>query len=827
MSVAQKHAMRPPGPLLLVLLGVLAMTAVLLVDPLEWFASRQPAAPPIGAAAAVDAGGKVATPATATIPAAPPPERPERREADPLADLAGFRVVLTPDRPVVDAQVLFVRDDLVFGELHTDANGEVARVADGLPATVLIAVAQRPLERREVVLDAGRHEVRLDAGARVSARFVHADGRPAADLEVEIDCDRPPFADDALGPRSLRALRRDCLVRRRTLLRSDAEGALTVTGLATNWSGALAPQGPWRVTATTHGTVQARGRGVRLAEPATDLVATLAPMPVLRGRLLLKDDGSPLAKVPLMALVRSPDGSSGSDATTDADGRFAFELSSARIDSVELRLGLGDRQLPPILAVDGAQVPKDGDLGDIAIDGLRHVQFVLRDADGAPVARGIATAAGLRSSPTGTDGCGELAFVPRAASQLDAEAPGFVPASAPIPPQLAAPIAVTLQRGNQLRVVVRLPDGANRTQFKVSLRGPRPITAAPVASAEEQRRHVSPWAFDAAAMDPAAMESRLCGNPDAHGLVTFRALRAGIELELLIGGISGEMVYHRETIAPLADAEQREITVSLERGMYAFRGRVLDRDGAPLRRATLQLGGQILGFTDAEGAFACWLASPQTGTLLVQHNTCATLRLDAYAVPLDGAPVEFRLAAARPLTIEVVDGNGAPVPQAEVFIRHGGFIANTHRVEGNRHLAWSMPQEPFEIAVFLAGREFKMPHDPALATARLVVPVLGRVAALIDDASTAGRAGQFALVLAPTTGAAWQPATAKRAAAPGLRIEIAAVPPGSYQATLRYVPSDLERAAGGAELQAPPVEVVVLAGRAAEVRLALPARGGG
>lgn len=826
MTAARGSAVRSRAPLLWSLLAVLAIGGVLLVDPLGFVAPAKPGLPP-AATAAPDEGGASAAPVTAPLPLVPSAAPADRQAIDPLASLARFRVVLRPGRPVADAQLLLLRHGNVLADLRTDGNGEAARAADGQPVFAFVAVANRVLETRDLVLDAGVHELLLEPGACVAGRFQHADGSPAGDLELSVDSDQQPFVGDALPRHFVAALRRDCLVQRRTLVRTAADGSIELGGLPAHWRGRLEPQGPVRVTATTSGTLEPDGRGIRLPEPASGFVVTLAPRPLLRGRLLLRDDGEPLAKVELSARLQSTEGSLGTNATTDADGRFTFEPRGARVDGIEVWLGLGRRQLPPIVALEGAQVPADGDLGDIAVDGLRHVPFALRDADGAPVARGVASAAGVRSDRTGADGNGELAFVPRAAKELEGEAPGFVPTSAPMPASVLAPIVLVLQRGNELRVTVRLPKDANVGQFKVVLRGPPPITAAPVASVREQQRHVSPWAFDAANMNPDALSGSLCGNPDHMGVVSFRALRAGIELELTVGGITGTMVYHQQVVAPLAASERRDVTVDLERGMFAFRGRVLDRDGAPLSSAALQLGNQILGFTDAQGAFACWLASPQTGTLLVQHRSCATLRLGDYAVPLDGLPVEFRLAPARPLTIEVVDADGAPVPQAEVFTRFGGFITNTNRIEGNRHLASSMPDQPFEIVAFLVGREFAMQHDPALATARLVVPVLGRVAALVDDASTAGRAGEFVLVLTPTTGAAWQPSSVRRAASAGLRIEMAAVPPGSYQVTLRYVPDAAERAAGGEELLAAAVGVVVESGREAEVRLALPPRRGG
>ena len=109
----------------------------------------------------------------------------------------------------------------------------------------------------------------------------------------------------------------------------------------------------------------------------------------------------------------------------------------------------------------------------------------------------------------------------------------------------------------------------------------------------------------------------------------------------------------------------------------------------------------------------------------------------------------FRLKPARPLTIEVVDENGAPMPKAEVSILYGEFAFSGGPTEGHRHLISAMPDGPFEIRVDLAGRSFDQPHDPAVSEATVVLPVPGSVFTVLDDATTAGRTGRLVLNIRP------------------------------------------------------------------------------
>lgn len=814
------------------LLAVVVIGLFLLIDPFGWFRGARVETSVVGPEASVPAPADTTAAELGSGAEVPDPDHDvaiAREAIDPLAaaGIAAFRVLHWTGHVVPDAQVLIFRGEELRCNQHTDEQGVVEVAADGEPAGLVVAVVNRPLEWHAVELTAGRHDVVLTEGGRLSGRFVTENGGSPGKLRLSLDSDHPPTSipplpavvDEAVRARTLRAAY--------AIFDTDEEGAFDLTGLPAEWSGRIWVRGGWKVLSTTHGETEPSAAGVRFAAPVSDVVVRLARRRALYGRLVLRDDGSPLEGARLVAMLRSPQAKSPtySSAKTDDEGRFSFESKQDLISEFELRLGQRFRESAPLLRLDEENLPADGDLGDVVVDDVRHVPFLLQDSEGDPVRSGVAIAAGVRSDRTGKDGRGELRWIARAVDLLVAEARGFVPTAHEIPPVVVDALIVTMERANTLVVKLMLPEDCDPKQFKVVVLGEGTITAGPVRGDRNQRAHVALWALPPTKLYSAPTDTFLCAHPDPQtNTATFYALRPGMDLELEIHGITGFMIYHSETLAPFAPEEHREVEVSLETGMITFRGRVLDEDGNPLVRAVVQLGGQILAFTDDDGGFESFLVAPESGTLLLQHRTCTTKYLHDYTVPIDGRPVEFRLLPARPLTIEVVDENGAPMPQADVYTEYGGFTTGTHRIEGHRHYSASMPEGPFVIRADLAGRVYRQEHDPFVNEARVVVPIHGRVVGLVATDSTAVRAGRFVLVLQPQDAADdVSPVTESRDAAPDVRIEMLVVHPGSYEATLNYEPSEAEQVAGLAQSSSASVTIVVVAGEETEVRLALSA----
>jgi len=815
------------------LLAVIVVGLGLLVDPFRWFAG-----------ASVDtsfAEPEAAVPGDEDVPvvelaggtdslAAKQGVTSGRKAVDPLveAGIVAFRVLDWTGQIVPDAQVVIVRGEELLCDQRTNAEGVAKATADGEAAGLIVILVARPLEWFDVVLTAGSHEISLTEGSRLRGRFVDKDGGSPGKLHVSFNSDRPPTVIPDLPGIVDEVIRAWTLRGAYAAFDTDEEGAFDITGLPADWSGRLRMRGGWKVLSTTHGEIEASAGGVRFTEPAMDVVVRLAPHRTLHGRLVLRDDGSPLEGAKVAALLRSPQARqpTHTSAKTDEGGRFSFESKEGLVSEFELRLGARFQESAPLLRLDAESIPANGDLGDVVVDDVRHVPFLLQDSEAVPIPRGQAVAAGVRSERTGEDGRGELRWIARAVDELVAEAQGFVPTAQEIPPVVVDPLVVTLGRANRLDVKLVLPEGATSEQFKVVLRGEGTITAGPVRDVRDQLRHVAlgRWAFPTAEFSSAPADTFLCGQPDPQtNTVTFCALLPGVGIELEIRGITGNVVYHSEILAPLSPAEHRKIEVPLEIGMTTFRGHVRDEEGRPLQLAFIHLGYQLLGTTDVDGAFEFLLSGSEKGTLVVQHLTCTTLYLQDYVIPTDGRPVEFRLRAARTLTIDVVDESGTPVPEAEVFTLFGDFMIGTRRIEGHRHLVNAMPDGPFEIRALLAGREFDQPHDPAISEATVVLPVPGSVFTVLGDAITAGRTGRFILHIMPPDLDIGRPMVKILPTAPGLRLKIPIVFPGTYLAMLSYDPSDEEKAVGQERVRSERVTIEVVAGQQTEVLLTLPA----
>ncbi|MBL7009440.1 MAG: hypothetical protein ISR76_10605, partial [Planctomycetes bacterium] len=275
------------------------------------------------------------------------------------------------------------------------------------------------------------------------------------------------------------------------------------------------------------------------------------------------------------------------------------------------------------------------------------------------------------------------------------------------------------------------------------------------------------------------------------GRAVFRALRPGVEFELTVHGASSDDVLHQERVPPLAADESRHMVVELGDGLRVFRGHVLDQAGLPLVRAHLQHGNQILGWTDDAGAFAAYVTTAEPKTLLVSHDTCATIYLEEYLIPSDGQPVEFRLDPGYTVVIEVVDEDGAPVLGAEVRTRKKGFTTNTLDLGGGRHQASRLSADPIQIGTRVMGLSLTQDHDPAMPVARVVVPTRsagGKVVVALTGAREWPEAWIYMLMLHPrgVEGAESQRIYPLRP--DDGPFEFAFVVPGTYRATLFAFP---------------------------------------
>jgi hypothetical protein len=827
-SPAKEAAVKRSTLVLGIVLLIVGGTLVALLDPLG--TREDPAAgrasPEPSPAAGVEAGRdeQLVAPSSGTTDAVPrerlavDPELGEKRALLHLLDAEG--------RAVPDAFVAVARGDELLHAGSTDQQGELALVADRDPAQVIARAPGRPLDQWQVRLDPGLHELRYRGRARLSGRLFREDGTPAGGLQVRLYADEPMLPEEPIPEFAWKYLGIPRSGDVRLLTESLQDGSFVVTGLPPDWRGTLRLPRGWLIDSSSHGVVEPRTRTLRVELPVDDLLLRLSAPAILRGRLLSRGDATPLTGAMLSARLEAPDPEPADTVgiRTDDEGRFVLTARGPRIVGLELRLGNDPHEGPLLLALGVAGLPPDGELGDVYVENVRDIPFLLLESGGAPIPGGTARAAGSRSDPTGDDGRGVLRWLPLDVQRLRAEAPDFVPVEVELTPLLPDPLAIVLEPASRLEVGVVPPAGGDPGQFRVVLHREEGVVAGPLRDQADQASYVGAWTFPPVDMMQAPRDTYLASRVSApEGIAEFRALQVGVPIELEVRGITGSAVYHRRTLEPLRAGERRRVEVALGEEVVVFRGRILDAAGAPLERATVQLGGQILGWTDADGAFLCFLADAEPGTLVLQHTDCSTLFLHDYVVPPGGREAEFRLQPAREVTIEVVDEAGQPVPEAEVWILQEGFTTNTNRVEGSRHLASSLTDQPFEIEVQVGGHRYIQEHTSDVPEARVVVPVHGSVLARVSAATTDGRAGSVTLILQPLEAESGDPIIAFRRCQPGgLTLELSAVLPGRYEAWLSYEPTENERAAGRVTETSAAIEVTIEAARRADVALDLP-----
>ncbi|MBK7878379.1 MAG: hypothetical protein IPJ77_22215 [Planctomycetes bacterium] len=161
----------------------------------------------------------------------------------------------------------------------------------GRPAELFLAVARRPLDRRDVVLAAAPHTLHLDDGARLSARFVRDDGGALDALSVFFESDATLFSGPP-PPAAVDAAIVLPILKNFAALTTDANAVLELDGLPATWTGRLTRGGPWKVVSASQGELDPLSGGVRLARLATDLVLRLASRGNQYSRLVLRERGT-------------------------------------------------------------------------------------------------------------------------------------------------------------------------------------------------------------------------------------------------------------------------------------------------------------------------------------------------------------------------------------------------------------------------------------------------------------------------------------------------------------------------------------------------------
>jgi hypothetical protein len=693
---------------------------------------------------------------------------------------------------LVGARVYLFRGENLLTQAKTDELGRVEFAADDQEATLIVRVPARPIHLQTVWLQPGLQSINLKAGHWLSGVARLATGEPAAEMKLVLTADHPYFDTTRMPEAAFDELG---IVSTYPALRAttQADGSFSFSGIDESWSGELGFPYGLDVQSTSAGRVTPARFRIRFKAPAADVQIVLAQASHLYGKLVAETTLQPLDEVRVSSRS-TPAG--GSDlkflvATTDHEGNFIIRLNPTEVGSFELHLGAKYHQGKVLLKLDSGQVPADGNLGLIEVPSLRDLVFQLRDRRDHAIEGGMASAVGLSSKPTDALGNGVLRWLPAEVEQVRFLATGFIPADILLTEPIANPLTVYLDRGNQLEIEVQPPKGMPTSQFRVQLKSDTVLIAGPAADALELMEYVEGWARPRWQSAKLPVGSVLFAQPDAEGLVAFRSLRSDLAMELEIYGITGDTVYHSERIAALGAEENRHVVVDLTNTGQLFRGQVTDQEGNPIVLATVQLGGQILAWTDGNGQFSCLVVETKPRTLILSARGYAILFLANFSVPQDGAATEFQLEPTLRVVIEVVDESGAPIPDADVNILQAEFATTTTSLGNGRFEASGLSSRLVKIRTVVAGRTYIQDLVPTQSTARVVIPLQGSLSLTLDPPPSAGD-GSYTVMLSGDDSGELIVLNKEIREADGWTVEFPFIHPGLYRVRMLYDPSEKE-----------------------------------
>lgn len=723
----------------------------------------------------------------------------EERTARDQDGLAVLEIVDENAVPLAGATVLLLEMGEIVAKQTCDESGRTAFPADDREFGMVIWRSNRVPHQQRITLAEGKQQVMMPPSLKVAGRLQMSDGTAASDLSLRLSASAAAFAFGDLPPSVISEL--GIYISYPLLVtRSDANGRFEFAGLQAAWEGSMRLPRDMEVVSASAGEVASAGQRVELAQPIGDLQMTLARSSFLHGRVVTREQQQPLAHVSLTAEVAVSGGGQPyfHGLQTDATGAFRIQAKAEVVDALKLHLGSAIGPSKAILDLDKPRIPVDGDLGVIEVPGLRRLEFLLRDEVDQAIAGGSAEGGGIKSKATDASGRSVFPWLPDSVSELRFLAPGFVPQVVSLQAPLPTPLVVYMERGNRLEITLRPPTGIDVSQFRIKLSAEQPLIAGPARRRQELNDYLQYPIVASSHMHQAPLGHVLVAETDSTGVAWFQALSSTLSPQLEVLGITGNTVYHSQQIAPLGKTEHRKMEVDLAAAGRHFHGRVMDPQGNAIHLATVQMGGEILAWTDPEGNFSCLVKDTEPRTLVLSASSFATRFIKNYQIPADESAVELTLEVALSVMIEVVDERGNPMPSADVTILRHGFNSNTHDRGNGRFEAAGLSSEKVVIRARVAGRDYLQDLLPAHGEAKIVVPLHGSIDVQLTP-SAAAREGTYQILLIAEVDGESVVLNPSIAATTPDDVHLPLVLPATYQARLRYKPSPAELQAGMVE----------------------------
>ena len=787
---------RPEGLAALPLIGVVSMSSLIklaavavavlvvaLVFTRPWEAADPSAPRPREEVVPVAAAGEEVERTTPT----PPPGADEERL--PLAASPTETPVATPRLRVVDeaghplpeARVAWfdARERIIPVEL--DELGSAPLLENGRGARVLathegLAPGHAVLESEELDL-----LLTLALGLEVRGRVIEDGGVPRRPIRLHLS-----WGDKATGLESVdwkieRELRERGFIVPDETRWTEADGSFVFSRQRLGARGGLrlhcthvVANAPLSVnTAESSVAVQVDGKPLRI-EAIT--------RPIVEGRLVWSDDGSPVEDGELTYQISDRDGSSSysMSVSADPDGYFAVGLLIEswraltteqrtealnrlgtlrlwRIETVSKSARLISRDLP----LEGLSYPHD--MGAIALERTRGLVVRVLDAEGRPLA-GAAIASAINRVRTDEHGEATLACWGHAEEEIVVLAEGhalglFTLGDAPSAGD--EPWELRLHPGIELVFQLKGPDGGppENVELEVSW-DETPYQRSERCNAPFDRLHsmLARGGFDSGSWKTVAphLASDVTFEPDFDGEARMIALLPDKRLRLRLLHAQGHTLLEREITTPSrAGVETISIVVPPEEtsasGRAILRGRVVDENGRPLRgaRVSVDLGPRWVGFNcDEKGAFQSSPLEPGT----VSYTARASGHVASEYTELElwpGMPaLTIVLPTARKVDLHIHDEAGHRLRLREI---------KTIDSAGRSYRGWSaapglavfeqLPREPRELAVTVGLRHWTQPIGADDLEATFVLPAHGTLVASFTHGELPAEADSLVLLV--------------------------------------------------------------------------------
>lgn len=652
--------------------------------------------------------------------------------------------------PLAGALIVLYRGEEGLAEATTAQDGVARLSAPGGVGKYALFAPGWDTTLGDLDLSAGRRVLQLVEGATIAGRVIVDGGPPDEHFQLFFGTSASMPQLSRLMPQAARKLvfkTRDRLSGLMPIFASD--GSFVLRGLPRDVRGMFLWSPPY--------FIEGRGDGFDATHfnvplPRGDLELRLISGIMLKLRVV-DDAARPVAFAHTIMWLGAAIGGDHptQEGNANGEGRMSVSLSRKSLAPVRLAIGKSNLTTPKIFEfAPPTSLSTVWDLGDLAVPSTRKITVHVKDPMGEPVENAIVSSwferssqAGGRQAPKGLT----TLEVSIEGGEVAARAFGYEGARQTVPFD-ATEVTVTLARACVLEFATA-ETLASREGLTLELSGPTPLfvdEALDSAPAERSRSSQSKLYSSGS-----TSLFRMIGWTDLRDW-RVGALTPGQELRVKLLANGRELC--NQTIAPLAPAEQRRVTLAVGSQAHTLRLRVLAPNGNRLSAARISL---------ATAHDASRIQSTQTdglgnATLQVFEERCKFyVQAEGFAPrwvvvdPIPSDALEIALEAQRTVDVELVGEDGAPyLGSAKVYWPSPmGGLREAQSIGPARFRLDGLPAKEIVLLATLDTGQVSAVHDASIPFARIVVGAKGIVSVRMPVAQTSS-SGEWFAALAPT-----------------------------------------------------------------------------